>query len=644
MLSPGSGNTVIKSKLISRRMFLLTAAKAVVMFGLVGRLISLQINQTNKYKSLSDKNRFREWKLAPERGIIEDFFGQEIASNEPLYQVHLVPENTQNINKLFVRLKVILNISDKKISYLKRKIKKQKPWEPIIVSDNLNWSDFSKINLFLHELNGIEPVVSVARMYPDNSSAHILGYVSQISSKDLQTKKYLKDLSVPGMTVGKTGLERRLDEEIIGKVGFQRYEVNAFGKRIKEIKINQGQAGKSFRTTLDYEIQKYANELLEDKAAAVCVMDVYNGDIVSLVSAPTFQPNAFVHGLDKNYWNSLINDGKKPLTNKAMSGLYPPGSTIKTLVALSALENGIIKPLDTFRCKGKIELYGEKFHCWEKKGHGIVNLRKGIKRSCDVYFYEVARKLGVDRLSKTAKKFGLGKPVLSDFVEERSGVVPNTKWKKKFIGQNWYLGETLHSGIGQGYFQSTPIQLCLMTAQIANGGYEIKPRIISVKDNNNLRDYINYKNESPDQSIPANLLVDNFNLKPLFKNQENIDLIKDAMFSSSNEPGGTSYRHRMENPKFTFAGKTGSSQIKRFTEAQRQAEVKQIDLNYKDRDHALFIAFAPYKDPKYAISVVVEHGGSGGKAAAPIAKKIIKKVLERHELRQKINYSSGEQT
>ena len=377
---------------------------------------------------------------------------------------------------MFVRLKGILNITDKKISYLKRLIKKQKPWEPVIVSDNLNWSEFSRINLFLHELNGVEPIVSVARTYPDNSSAHILGYVSQISAKDLKTKKYLKDLSVPGMTVGKTGLERKLDEQIIGQVGFQRYEVNAYGKRIKEIQINEGQAGKSFKTTLDYEIQKYTNELLKDKAAAVCVMDIYNGDIVSLVSAPTFQPNAFVHGLEKDYWNSLIKDGKKPLTNKAMSGLYPPGSTIKTLVALSALENKIIKPSDTFRCKGKIELHGEKFHCWEKKGHGIVNLRKGIQRSCDVYFYEVARKLGVDRLSETAKKFGLGKQVLSNFIEEKSGAVPNTKWKKKFIGQNWYIGETLHSGIGQGYFQSTPIQLCLMTAQIANGGYKIKPK------------------------------------------------------------------------------------------------------------------------------------------------------------------------
>ncbi len=642
MFSAGSGNTVIKSKLITRRMFLLTACKAIVLVGVFGRLISLQINESKKYKTLSDKNRFREWKLSPERGTIKDYFDFEIASNRQVYQIHLIPENTHSIQEVFFRLKSILKISDKKIFLLEKKIAKQKPWEPIIISDNLTWSEFSRINLFLHELQGVEPVVSVARVYKDNSSAHVLGYVSQISKKDLETKKYLKDKAIPGMAVGKTGLERRLDEEIIGEVGFQRYEVNAYGKRIKQIQVDQGQAGKSFKTTLDLEVQKYTSEILKDKAASVCVMDIYNGDIISLVSSPTYDPNAFVHGVEKTYWESLIKNEKKPLINKAVSGLYPPGSTIKTLVALSALENKIVQPLKTVNCTGKIELFGEKFHCWKKKGHGIMNMRSAIKRSCDVYFYEIARKLGVDRISETAKKFGLGKKVLNDFVEERSGVVPNTKWKKKFIGQNWYLGETLHSGIGQGYFQSTPIQLCLMTAQIANGGFEIKPRIIYDKKNDNLKEYLKFKNINPKQKLTEDLLVSNFDLKPLFNNQENIKIVKDAMYSSSNEPGGTSYRSRLEDKKFTFAGKTGSSQIKRFTEAQREAEVKQENLDYKDRDHALFIAFAPVSDPKYAISVVVEHGGSGSKSAAPIAKRVIKKVLQRHSLRESINKSPGE--
>ena len=641
MLSAGSGNTVIKSKLISRRMFLISAAKVVVVVGVLGRLISLQINESTKYKTLSDKNRFREWKIAPKRGIIKDYFDQEIAANSQVYQIHLIPENTQNIEEIFFKLKGILNISDKKIISLKKKIIKQKPWDPIIVSDNLNWSEFSRVNLFLHELQGLEPVVSVARFYKDHSSSHALGYVSQVSAKDLKNKKYLEKIAVQGIAVGKTGLEKKLDEQMIGKVGFQRYEVNAFGKRIKQIKIDEGKAGKSFKTTLDLEVQKYAAEIIKDKAAAVCVMDIYNGDIVSMVSSPSYNPNAFVHGIDKAYWNELINNDKKPLTNKALSGLYPPGSTIKTLVALSALENGISKPLNRFRCTGKIELHGEKFHCWKKKGHGMMNMRSAIQRSCDVYFYEVARKLGVDRLSETAKKFGLGKKVLDGFSEERTGVVPNTSWKKKFIGQNWYIGETLHAGIGQGYFQSTPIQLCRMTAQIANGGYEINPRIIFDKEKNNLKSYLNFKSNKSKKTFTENLFTSNFNLKPLFKNQENINFIKDAMFASSNEPGGTSYRSKFTDDKYIFAGKTGSSQIKKFTDAQREAETKQEDIEYKNRDHALFIAFAPYKDPQYAISVVVEHGGSGSSSAAPVAKKIIKKVLDRHELRKTTNTEAG---
>ena len=365
-------------------------------------------------------------------------------------------------------------------------------------------------------------------------------------------------------------------------------------------------------------------------------MDIYNGDIISMVSSPTYDPNAFVHGIDQKSWNHLLKHRDKPLINKAIAGLYPPGSTIKTLVALSALENDVVNPNLTVNCKGSIELYGEKFHCWEKKGHGFMNMRSAIKRSCDVYFYEIARRLGVDRLSVTAKKFGLGEKVLEGFKEERSGVVPNTTWKKKYIGANWYLGETLHSGIGQGYFQSTPIQLCRMTAQLANGGYEIKPRVLLDFDNdrNKLKEYIKHRNEHPEDPLPIDLLISNFNINPLFKNQENINFVKDAMFASTNEAGGTSYRSRLTDKNFIFAGKTGSSQVKRFTIEQREKEVKQDDLKYEDRDHALFIAFAPYDKPKYAISVIIEHGGSGSRAAAPIAKKVIKKVLERDNLRE----------
>ena len=626
-----------KIRLIGRRMFIISAAKAVVVFGIVGRLISLQINESKKYKTLSDKNRFREWKFSPPRGLINDYFGKEIASNKQVYQLHIIPENSENLGVLIFRLKNILNLTEREIFKIRRKISSQKPWDPVVVSDNLTWSEFSRINLFLHELQGAEPVVSVARLYTEPSSVHVIGYVSKASKKDLQTKEYLQNKIAAGTRVGKTGLENRLDSEVIGEVGYKRYEVNAFGKRIKEISIDPGKSGKNFRTTLDLDVQEIASKQLEGKSGSVCVMDIYRGDIIAMVSSPSFDPNQFVHGIDKKSWNGLIKHRDKPLINKAIAGLYPPGSTIKTLAAISALENDTFNPKTAVRCTGSIELYGEKFHCWKKKGHGYMDMRNGIKQSCDIYFYEVARKLGIDRLSETAKKFGLGKPVLKGLIEERSGVVPNTSWKKKNIGKNWYLGETLHAGIGQGYWQTSPLQLCLMTAQIANGGYEIKPRIILDKEVKNkftdLNQFIEDKKILSDDSVTLSDFIGKFKYKSLFKNSENIKFVQDALFAATNEPGGTSYGSRLTKEGFIFAGKTGTSQVKRFTEKQRELEVKNEDLPYQERDHALFVAFAPYKDPRYSISVLVEHGGSGSRSAAPIAKKVIKKVLEKHPLR-----------
>tara|TARA_Y100001970_G_scaffold132646_1_gene163725 strand:- start:4113 stop:6047 length:1935 start_codon:yes stop_codon:yes gene_type:complete len=635
MIRSGSEN---KLNLLGRRMFILSAAKAVVVFGIVGRLISLQINESKKYKTLSDKNRFREWKFAPPRGLINDYFGKEIASNKQVYQLHVIPENSENLEVLFFRLKTILNLSEKEIVKIRKKIKSQKPWDPVIISDNLNWSDFSKINLFLHELQGVEPVVSVARMYTESSSAHVIGYVSKASKKDLKNKDYLENKIAAGTRVGKTGLENILDSKVLGDVGYKRYEVNAFGKRIKEISIDPGKPGLNFKTTLDLDVQKLSSKLLENKSGSVCVMDIYRGDIIAMVSSPAFDSNKFVHGIKQKDWNYLMKHRDKPLINKAVAGLYPPGSTIKLLSAISALENDVFNPKKVIHCNGHTELHGEKYHCWKKKGHGYMDMREAIKQSCDVYFYEVSRILGIDRLAETAKKFGLGKPVLGDFVEEKNGVVPNTSWKKRNIGKNWYLGETLHAGIGQGYWQTSPLQLCLMMAQIANGGYEIKPRIIldgNEKENfKNLDQFISDKKLFSDDVVSLYEFIAKFKYRSLFRNPENIKFVQDALFGATNEPRGTSYRSRLTKKEFTFAGKTGTSQVKRFTELQRELEIKNEELPYEDRDHALFVAFAPYQDPRYSISVLVEHGGSGSKSAAPIAKEVIKKVLEKHSLRE----------
>jgi len=645
MLSFNSSNIISKTKTISRRMFLLSSLKAVVLLGIFGRLASLQINEASKYRSLADKNRYRETKTAPPRGSIEDYFGNELATNNKIYQLHIVPDSTPDINQLFFRLKNIINLSNKKITLLKKKIAKRKSWDTTIISDNITWSEFSRVNLFLHELEGLQPIVSIARYYTDDSSSHAIGYVSEISVNDLKAKKYLSNLNIEGVAVGKTGLESSLDEQMLGSPGYLRYEVNAYGKKVRQVATRSGQKGKTFRTTLDQSVQKTSTEALKNVSGAICVMDIYNGDIISMVSSPNFNPNSFVHGVSHNEWKELNENIDKPMLNKALSGLYPPGSTIKTLTALSALENDIVSSKLLVKCNGYTDLHGERFHCWKKKGHGVVGMRTALKKSCDVYFYEVARKLGIDKLSATAKKFGLGKKVLKNYREEKAGVVPNTKWKKRELGKNWYIGETLHSGIGQGFFLTTPLQLTLMTAQIANGGFKITPRILIDKNEQvtNLQKYLNHKNSTPGNVMSTNDKIYNFNLEPLFRNQENINLVKDAMFAATNEVGGTSYKSRFKDKKFMFAGKTGSSQIKRFTEAQREAEIKQKDIDYLDRDHAWFVAFAPVQDPKYAISVLVEHGGSGSSAAAPIAKKIIKKVIDRHKTRSaQINKQSGE--
>ena len=622
-----------KKKLISRRMFILSMIKVAVFVCIVSRLFYLQISENIKYRSLSDKNRLREWKIEPQRGIIEDFFGKKIAENTQVFQLHMMPEDVPDIEDLFFRLSKLINFNEQQQASFIKKLKKRKPWQPIIISDNLSWAEFSRLNLFLHEVRGIKPVVSVARKYSeDGSSTHLIGYVAEISVKDLENNAYLRKIHIPGLKVGKSGFEKSFNEMIIGEPGFQRFEVNAYGKRIKELKSNQGIAGKNFRTTIDQEIQKFISELLKDLSGSICVMDIYTGDIVSMVSSPTFDANKFVHGISRTDWQELIKNKKKPLINKAIAGLYPPGSTIKPIVALSALENDVISPKLVVQCRGSVDRYDRTYHCWKEKGHGYMTLRNAIKQSCDVYFYEVARRLGVDRLSVTAKKFGLGKKVLNYYNEERVGVVPNTKWKLKNIGKGWVIGETMITGIGQGYFQSTPLQLCLMMAQLANGGYEIKPRIVD--DRYALQPTINAWREKFSLSNNDLSSADS-GLKKLYKNPENIKFVLDALYGATNEPMGTSYRSKFNKSEYIYAGKTGTSQIRTITQEERELKIKNKDLPYEKRDHALFTAFAPYKKPRYAISVVIEHGGSGSSGAAPIAKKVIKKVLDRHQLRKK---------
>ena len=644
----GDDSSFKKSNIVNRRMFIFAAAKVVIFCGIVGRLFSLQISENKKYLTLSDKNRLREARLPPVRGEFEDYFGNRIAKNLTVYQLHVVPEQVEDFKTLMVRLKDILNFSNNRLQELIKKKNKQKPWETLIVSENLTWDEFTKINFYLHELSGARPVLTVGRNYPYNETyTHVLGYVSQASVEDLISNETIKQRNVPGLRVGKTGLEKALENELIGTNAIQRFEVNAYGKTINQIDFQEGEQGKTIKLTIDTEIQKYTHKLLNEKAGSISIMDIYTGEIIAMNSSPSFDPNLFLYGIEKNKWSEIQKNPLKPLLNKTVSGLYSPGSTIKPIVALSALENHVISPSFTVNCRGHkhpLELYGMKYHCWKKQGHGYMSLKNAIKQSCDRYFYEIARLLGVDRLNETAKKFGLGNVVLGEYFNEKKGVIPSTKWKKEVIGQNWYLGETLINGIGQGYIQTTPLQLCLMTAQLANGGHKIYPKIIS--DNEESIESIKQKMKLASEnnkenlkllSVPEKLF--NTNEKKyhaLYRNKENVKFVLDAMFSSTNEVYGTSFSSRIEDPKYQFAGKTGTAQVKRITKEERELNLKTSQIPYKERDHAWYVAFGPYNNPRYAVSILIEHGGSGSATAAPIAKKLFKFVIDRHELREQI--------
>ena len=628
----GDDFSVKKIHTINRRMFIIGAAKFIIFSGIIVRLFSLQIKDNKKYSTLSDKNRLREWRLPPIRGEFLDYFDNVIAGNNRVYELHVIPEQVEDFRYLIVRLKEILNLTNNQFEKIIKQKNQQKPWETLIVSKNLTWEQFSKVNHYLYDLVGAKPVISVSRNYPyDESYTHVLGYVSEASENDILNNQSIKDNLVPGLKVGKTGLEKSFENQLIGTNGIQRYEVNAYGKRINQVDQIDGLKGNTIKLTLDTEIQKKSAELLRGMAGSINVMDIYTGDIIAMQSSPSFDPNLFIFGISQDDWQLIRNNPLKPLVNKSLSGLYSPGSTFKPMVALSALENNIITKNFKVNCTGKTEMYGQTYHCWKEKGHGVVNLKEAMKQSCDTYFYEIARKLGVDRLRETSIKFGLGDKVLDKtFNNEKKGLVPDTKWKKNNLGKGWVLGETLITGIGQGYIQTTPLQLCLMTAQLANGGFKIYPKItINEKDKTAIE--IKELMEEGQDFLKS---FGNDQYTKLFDKKENIELIRNSMFASTNEIRGTSYSSRIEDPKYQFAGKTGTSQVKRITEAERELDLATKDIDYKNRDHALFIAFGPFKNPRYALSIVIEHGGSGSSVAAPLAKELFKLIIDRHNLRE----------
>ena len=647
-------DNITKLNSINRRMFIIAAAKILIFGGIISRMFFLQVKQNDKYLTLSDKNRIREWKLAPVRGEFKDYFGNTIAGNFEAYELHIVPEEVEDFRYTIYRIKDLLNLSDNQFKKIVKKKNEIKPWETLVISNNLSWEDFSKVNNQLYDLNGVKPVISISRDYPYKEFyTHIIGYVSKANENDISSNEIIKEKFVPELKIGKIGLEKTFENRLIGSNSIERYEVNAYGRRINQLEFQKGDKGETIQLTIDTKIQEFTNRLLLEKAGSICVMDIYTGSIIAMHSSPSFDPNLFVFGINQEDWQLIRNDPMKPLVNKSIAGNYSPGSTIKPLVALSALENGIINTNFTVKCEGKKEMYGQTYHCWKKEGHGVLNLRDAIKQSCDTYFYETSRKLGVDRLNLTARKFGLGNKVFKEkLFDEKKGLVPNTTWKKENLGKGWVLGETLITGIGQGYIQTTPLQLCLMTAQLANGGFKIYPKIVDDKKSDSY-DQVKLKMQKALENLDKEKNLSSIirageeffkigpkDYRPLFRNQENIKFVLEAMFASTNEVRGTSYSSRINDEKYQFAGKTGTAQVKRITKLQRELDLDTSQIPYEDRDHALYIAFGPYKNPRYSISVIVEHGGAGSVAAAPIAKKLFKLVIDRHEERERIRTKS----
>ncbi len=601
-----------RHKTLSRRSLFLFGGQIALLSGLVGRMYYLQVVESEKFKTLADENRISYRIIAPKRGRILDRYGRLMAINKLNYRVMMVPENVNDLKQILEKLTRIIDLSRYDLLRLKRDIKRYRSFTPILLKENLEWDKIAKIEVNTEQLEGIFIDVGEQRFYPSGSAvAAVCGYVSQVTD---QQKKTDPLFSIPGFKVGKSGMEKFYDIALRGKSGSKQIEVNAFGRQIRELEKREGEKGKDVWLTIDLELQKYVSQRLARESASCVVMDIHKGDLLALVSTPSFDPNAFNRGLTKSEWQKILNNSRNPLNNKAISGQYAPGSTFKMVVALAALEKGIISNRSNYFCTGSLELGDSIFHCWKKNGHGKMNMISAIAQSCDVYFYEVAKRLGIDAISSMARRLGLGQIFNIELSGEAKGLMPTREWKKKNKNSSWQQGETLLAGIGQGLILATPLQLAVMTSRIVNGGKAVTPRLTKG---------ISLNKSDLDSSNNSKL----GNFKNIGINITNLDLVKKSMSFVTNSPQGTAFRARIIDPKYRFGGKTGTVQVRRISAEEREIGVKKNkDLEWHERDHALFVGYAPLSNPRYVVSVVVEHGGGGSTVAAPLARDILLKV------------------
>ena len=575
----------------TRRTLMLTGGMTAVLATLAGRLYQLQILEGEEFKTRAEDNRVNERLLAPLRGRILDRFGVELATNRRDYRILLIPEQAnEGVAAAIDTLARIISLGDHQREKILRDVKQNKSFVPVTVADNLSWDDFARVNLQLPYLPGIQPDVGETRDYPFGSDmSHVLGYVASVSPED-QKRDEDPLLNLPGFRIGKRGIEKKYDDRIRGTAGSDRVEVNAYGRVIRELSRDAGIPGADVYLTIDRDVQEFMAKSLGDESAAAAVMDVETGDVIALTSTPGFDPNLFNLGITTDEWQALTTNDHNPLLNKAIAGVYPPGSTFKPAVAMTGVEAGIATPDFSVVCTGTLTLGNHDFHCWKRGGHGRMDLQSAIQQSCDVFFYELAKRLGIDRLEEGVRKLGLGQPTGIELPGERAGMIPSRAWKLATFGVPWQQGETLNTGIGQGYVLVTPLQLCTMAARIASGK-TVLPRITRVVGHDL-------------QQRPP--------IAPLPFSDEAIAAVRAGMDAVCNSPGGTAHTWRIDEPGFEMAGKTGTAQVRRITREERATGVKKDgSLPWNLRDHGLFIAFAPVDKPRYAIAVIVEHGALG---------------------------------
>ncbi|MBC94118.1 MAG: penicillin-binding protein 2 [Rhodospirillaceae bacterium] len=598
-------------RVFSRRAAILVGGKAALLSALIGRMYYLQVIEADRYQLMAEENRINLRLLTPSRGQIFDRFGVPLAINQQNYQVLIKSENNPDIEKTLTHLGRLIPLSANDRKRILKDVSRKRKFVPVLVREYLEWEDVARIEVNAPDLPGITIESGSLRFYPQGEAAfHALGYVGAVSPKHKTGDRLLE---LPGFKVGLSGVEQTFDLALRGKAGSSQLEVNALGRVIRELDRKEGKTGQNIVLTIDTSLQKQAMKALEGKTGSIVVLDVHTGATMVQASSPSFDPNNFTNGISENEWKELSEDERAPLRNKAIAGEYAPGSTFKMIVALAALEAGIINKNTSFFCSGSLTLGDGKFHCWKKHGHGLTNLKKGIAQSCDVYFYELSRRVGIDRIAIMAKRFGLGQNLDLDIPGSRPGLIPNKAWKKAAIGKSWVRGETLLAAIGQGFVLTTPMQLATMVARLANGGKAITPFVA--------RDIISRNKIISRTDLPAS---------DMGLNPNHLRMVLKSMEAVINNQWGTAYRARIMVPGMGMGGKTGTSQVRRITQAERDSGIiKNEQLPWKRRDHALFVGFAPIVSPRYAISVVIEHGGGGPKIAAPIARDIMVDTLNR---------------